>query len=102
MLKGLILVTRGILRSTEIRRWTMFVVVLAALLMLFLGATFLEPILVSRPVVFVAFWMICAWLTFLSILLATYDLLLMRAEERALRAKLRREMLGKEEDPPSC
>ncbi len=102
MIKGLILVTRGLLRSTEIRRWAMFVVVLAALLMVFLGATFLEGALMSRPAFFVTYWLICAGLTLLSILLAAYDLLLMRAAERALRAKLRKERRGREEEPPEC
>ncbi len=102
MIKGLILVTRGILRATEVRRWAMFIVVLAALLMLFLGATFLEGALMSRPVLFVSYWLICGWLTLLSILLALYDLLIMRAAARATRARMRREMLEDDEEPPKC
>lgn len=99
MFRGLILVTRGILRSTEVRRWIMFGVVLAALAMVFLGSTFLEEVLRQRPLLFVSYWLVCGWLTLLTILLALYDLLIMRAAGKATRAKLRRDMLGDDERP---
>lgn len=72
----------------------MFVVVLVALAMLFLGATFLGGLLREHPVVFIIYWVACGWFAFTSILLALYDLLALRIEERDSRRRLHSEIFG--------
>jgi hypothetical protein len=89
-------IAKGIIRDQNTRRHTMFFVILAALLLLFCGVTFLNSSLVERPMIFILFWGACAWLTILSILLAIYDLLVVRARARALRRELLAKVLKKE------
>jgi len=85
--------TRGLVRDQNTRRKTMFVIVLVAVVMLFLGATFLAPALDPhhRPGWFIFYWFVCAWWTVLAVLLAVFDLLLVRARGRAARRGLRQE-----------
>lgn len=97
-MKNLIHITRGLIRDTIARRWCMFVVVLVAVLMVFLGSTFLERPLEERPLVFLGYWLICAWLTLLSVLLAAYDLLVVRASGQAARAVLKQRILEEKDD----
>lgn len=63
---------------------------IAALLLLFCGATFLTSTLdpQTRPGWFIVYWLVCAWITFAVVLLAIFDLLLVRAEERRERRRL--------------
>jgi hypothetical protein len=89
-------IAKGIIRDQNTRRHTMFFVVLTALLMVFSGSTFLNGLLIAHPIVLVVFWGVCAWLTFLAILLALYDLLVVRAHARALRRELLKEALKKD------
>ncbi len=42
MLRTILLMTRGIILDPRTRRWAMFILLLAALLMLFAGSTFLS------------------------------------------------------------
>ena len=81
---------RGLVREHQTRRKTMFAVVLIALVMLFCGATFLAPMLdpQTRPGWFIFYWAVCAWVTMTAVLLAVFDLLLVRAQERAARHAL--------------
>jgi hypothetical protein len=96
--KLIIQITKGVLRDQTMRRNTMFCVVLAAVLMLFGGSTFLSEFLISRPMYFIFYWAICAWLTVLSLLLALYDLLVVRAQARSMKKRLHTELLGSEDD----
>ena len=86
--------TRGLLRDQTMRRKTMFWTVIAALVMLFCGATFLAPVLdpKTRPGWFLFYWLTCAWVTVTAVLLAIFDLLLgrvqAREEKRALEEKM--------------
>jgi hypothetical protein len=72
----------------------MFVLLVVALALLFLGATFLQTALDprERPIWFISFWAVCGWLTLTALLLAIFDLLMVRIEarkaERSLREKL--------------
>ncbi|MEY2502075.1 MAG: hypothetical protein QOI07_2409 [Verrucomicrobiota bacterium] len=86
--------TRGLLRDPKSRRRTMAVTVVVALVLLVTGLTVLRPWLNphEHPARFILFWLACAWETMLVILLALYDLLLMRAQEREARNALREEM----------
>jgi protein-S-isoprenylcysteine O-methyltransferase Ste14 len=87
--------TRGVIRDHNTRRKTMLMLVVAALILLFSGSTFLQAMLNSRvhPGWFILFWLTCAWLTLTAILLAIFDLLMtrlaLRREQRALREKLK-------------
>ena len=86
--------TRGLLRDQKARRNTMFAAVLVALVMLFCGATFLAPILDPhvRPGWFIFDWVACAWITTLVVLLAIFDLLLVRLQAREEKRALSRKM----------
>lgn len=85
---------RGLVRDRQTRRMTMFIIVIIALVMLFLGSTFLRPLLDphERPGWFIFYWAICAWVTMTALLLAIFDLLLVRAEGRAARQELGEEL----------
>jgi len=71
----------------------MFYTVLAALLMLFLGSTLLDPWLREHLLLFLAWWAACAWITLLAVLLAVFDMLLIRAAGRRARQDLAKEVL---------
>ena len=60
----------------------MFYGTLAALIVLFTGATVLDQWLRERPFAFLVYWAACAWITLLCVLLAIFDLLLVRAQAR--------------------
>jgi hypothetical protein len=82
---------RGLIRDQTTRRWAMFVALLVAMVMLFLGSTFLQGILSphEHPGWFVLFWLGCAWLTLTALLLALFDLLMTRARSRGAKRELR-------------
>ena len=86
--------TRGILRDRETRRQVMFWTVLVAVVMLFLGATFLAPWLDphARPGWFILYWLACAWITVTAVLLAIFDLLVVRVQAREQKRRLAGEM----------
>ena len=69
----------------------MFITLMVAMFMLFSGTTFLQPLLSPRehPGWFILFWVTCAWLTLTALLLALFDLLMLRAQDRAARKILR-------------
>jgi hypothetical protein len=82
---------RGVIRDRSTRRRVTFVVVLVAMFMLVFGTTFLQPFL-SPPEHrgwFMLFWFACAWLTLTALLLAFFDILTLRAQERSARKTLR-------------
>jgi hypothetical protein len=82
---------RGLIRDQTTRRWAMFFTLLAAMLMLFFGGTFLQPLLSphEHPAWFILFWLACAWFTLTALLLALFDLLMVRAQSRAATRELR-------------
>jgi hypothetical protein len=92
--------TRGLLRDQQSRRKTMAVSVIIALVLLIAGLTIFRPWLDphEHPWRFILYWLACAWETVLVLLLALFDLLLVRAQTRAAR-KLLREQFGKGADP---
>lgn len=93
---------RGLIRDQKLRRNTMFVLLLVALVFLFFGATFLRPVLDPRqhPVWFILFWAVCIWLTFTAFLLAIFDILLVRAQSRKT-ANILRAGLSQNADSPA-
>ncbi len=74
----------------------MFIMLLVALVMLFVGSTFLNTMLLEKPVLLLGYWAVCAWLTFCALLLALYDMLVLRVAASRERRKLREEILGRE------
>src|SRR6476620_9310044 len=85
---------RGVIRDQSTRRRVMFLTLVIAMLMLFFGTTFLQPLLSSRehPGWFILFWVACAWLTLTAFLLGLFDLLMVRAQNRAARRTLREKL----------
>lgn len=75
----------------------MFAVLLAAVIMLLAGSTFLAGTLEENIGWFLIYWAACGWLTLTTILLALYDLLAVRAESRRDRRALKKKVFGKEE-----
>lgn len=78
----IIQVSKGLIRDQKARRHMMFYGVLIALVLLFAGSTVLWNLLRSHPLIFLAYWAACAWITLLAVLLALYDILRVRAETR--------------------
>jgi protein-S-isoprenylcysteine O-methyltransferase Ste14 len=89
--------TRGLLRDQTSRRRTMAISIAVAVILLVAGLTVLRPWLDphEHPWRFILFWLACAWETVLGILLALFDLLLMRAQERAARKALREQIAAR-------
>lgn len=77
----------------------MFYSLLIALVLLFAGATLLEERLRAHPFIFLLYWGACAWITLLAVLLAIFDLLVIRASVRAERGRMEREHLERPHDP---
>lgn len=90
---------RGLIRGQKMRRNTMFVLLLVALLLLFSGATFLQSILNPREHAgwFILFWFVCIWLTFTAFLLAIFDIVIVRAQARKVKKILRVELREKQD-----
>ena len=90
-----VLTTRGLIRDQKTRRVVMGAALVGALLLIVAGSTFLREALdpKERTLVFVLFWIACAWLTILAILLALFDLLIVRAQSRAARKNLREQIV---------
>ncbi len=84
----------------------MFYGLIVALVMLFFGSMFFRW-LREYPLLFLIYWGACAWITLLAMLLAIFDLLLVRAAAKRARRKLEAEYLGEvhretshDPDPP--
>jgi hypothetical protein len=82
--------TRGILRDQRSRRVMMTISLVAAVALVAVGLTglrsWLEPH--EHPWRFIFYWLICGWQTLLVFLLALLDVLLVRAQARAARKAL--------------
>lgn len=101
-LRLIVQIARGLIRDQHARRTVMFYSVLAALAWLFAGATVLAGWLRAHPLLFVLYWAACAWITLLSVLIAIFDLLVVRARMRREQRRLEAEYLAKthaEDDP---
>ena len=96
VLKLILQISKGLIRDARARRTLMFYGVLIAIVVLFIGAVVIDGWLRERPLLFVIYWAACAWLTLLSVLLAVFDMLLVRAEARRQRKRLERRFLAEE------
>jgi hypothetical protein len=82
--------TRGFVREKRARRALMIGSIGLALLLVLAGVTIL-PDLFSRheaPFIFLLYWIACGWLTITALLLAAFDLLVIRAHTRGARRTL--------------
>lgn len=93
--KFVIQVSKGLIRHPRARRLVMFYSVLVALVMLFAGAVLEWPSAKEHPFLFLGYWGVCAWITFLAVLLALYDMGKVRAEAQKLQRDLARQHLEK-------
>ncbi len=93
----IIQITKGLIRDAILRRKIMGACVLMACVMLLAGGTVLWRSLTEEPWAFFVFWAVCLWMTVLSLLLAVYDLLLVRMAARLERERLQRKILTAEE-----
>jgi hypothetical protein len=76
----------------------MFYTSLGSLLMLFVGAVLIDRALREHPISFILWWGACAWLMLTSLLLALFDILLIRVAARRERRELARRIF-KEDHP---
>jgi len=83
-----------VIRDQKARRNTMFILLLVALVLFFSGTTFLQTTLNPRehPIWFVLFWFVCGWLTVTALLLAIFDLLIVKLEARRAEHSLRQNL----------
>lgn len=88
----IIQVSKGLIRNQRARRLMMFYGVIIALVLLFAGATLLWNLLRNHPLLFLAYWAVCAWITLLAVLLAIYDILRVRADARRTLRRMREEI----------
>ncbi len=69
-----------ILQHRPYRRNLLFGLTLGTLLLVFVGAVFLTRFLAENPIYFVLYWLLCFMLAGLVLLLAVYDMLMIRKE----------------------
>jgi hypothetical protein len=93
--KFVIQISKGLIRDQRSRRTLMFYSVLSVLVLIFAGSTLLWDWLREHPVLFIAYWGGCAWVTLLAVLLALYDMAKVRGDAVRERRRLRQELLGK-------
>ena len=87
-------VARGAIREQKTRRKAMLGSLIVALALLIAGSTILQPLLNPRehPGWFIVFWLGCAWITILAMLLALFDLLMLRSQRRADEKSLQKQL----------
>jgi len=96
--KFIIQVCKGLIRSHRVRRTLMFYNVLVLLILIFLGSTFFWSWRLDHRLLFVIYWAACMWLTLLAILLAIYDMAMVRLDARRARRQLEAEILRAQKD----
>lgn len=86
--------TRGVIRDQKTRRKAMVFCLALAVFLLLTGFTIFQTALNPRehPWFVVWFWIACVWLTFTAMLLAVFDLLIIRSEARKARRALREKL----------
>jgi hypothetical protein len=94
--------TRGLLRDAKMRRILMAISIAFAAILLVIGLTGLRSWLNphEHPWRFGLLWLACAWQTMLAVLLAIFDLLMTRAQERAARKALGEQLAQSGFTPP--
>ncbi len=77
----------------------MFYVMVAALVMLFAGVFISDRWAREHVWLYIGYWLVCAWLTLTGMMLAVFDILLVRAAMRIRRRRMEADLIGKEPDP---
>ena len=90
------LLARATLFDQQRRRNAMFYSIVTAGALLVLGATLFDGWLRASLTRFLVYWLVCAWLTLLAVLLAMLDLLILRAQGRRVERELRKGLLPEE------
>ena len=99
VLRLVLLFTKGILRDPKVRRTVMFYIMLVALVMLFVGVAFIPDQWARNHVwLFICYWLVCAWFTVAAMLLAVFDILLIRAGNRIRRRQMEADLLRDPKD----
>ena len=88
----------GLIRDSQTRRHTMFYTTLGSVMLLFVGSVLIDHVLREHPFWFIAWWGLCAWLMVASLLLAVFDILMIRAAARKARRDMARKVLAQEPD----
>ena len=81
-------ITRGLLFDAHQRRQIMIYVIAAALGLTVVGGTIGFEALRANVWMFMLYWLLCAFLTLLAVLLAIYDLLMLRLLARRMQREL--------------
>ena len=93
MFRAILLFTKGVLRDTRLRRNVMLWVMAAALVMLFLGSWLMSDAWARQHVgIYFLYWAVCGWLTLTGLLLAVFDMLVIRATARAMRRRIEQDI----------
>ena len=85
-------ISKGLIRDQHTRRQIMFWGLMSALVMLFLGSVLFRWMR-EYPLLFLLYWFACAWITLLAMLLAVFDLIMVRTAGRNARKRLEAEYL---------
>ena len=80
-----------ILRTRELRRKLMFFVSIAAMLSVFVGCVLIDGFLLENPWLFIIYWFVSGTLVLSMILLALYDMLRVKSDQKMSE---RAELLG--------
>ena len=89
MFRATLLLTKGLLRDTRLRRNVMLWLMVAALVMVFFGVWLISDEWRRKHVgLFFLYWAMCAWLTLTGVLLAVFDMLVIRAAAKAMRRRI--------------
>lgn len=89
MLRMILLLSKAVLRDTRLRRNVMLWLMAAALLMLFFGSWLLADEWARKHyVLYFLYWAFCMWITLAAVLLAVFDMLIIRATGRAMRRQI--------------
>ena len=93
MFRIILLLTKGIIRDLRLRRLMMFWVMMTAMIMLFVGSVWMSDQWArEHPWLYLFYWLLCAWLTLLGMMLALMDILVLRATQRAAREVLEQQI----------
>jgi hypothetical protein len=93
VLRATLLICKAIVRDQRLRRLCMFWLIGIAVVMLFLGALLLSDRWGrAHPWLYIGYWAGCIWLTATGVLLALFDILVIRATARATRRRLEQEL----------
>ena len=96
-LQLILAISRGIAFDSVARRRAMTALLVAALILFAIGVFPLWSFFPEHPLFFAIYWLACAWLTFCSLLLAIYDLMMINRRGREERAAARQKIFDEKD-----